>query len=87
MVRFNDMSIYTNQALECQYCRSCGDANVDGKMTLLDIILPEVFISYHHGYPKDPDNESEITPSIAQVSVSLSFPVLHGRGTGFDRLP
>jgi len=68
MQRFNDMSIYANQAFDCQHCRLCSDANLDGKMTLLDIIQPEVFISYHHGYPKDEDDNTEITPSIAQVS-------------------
>ena len=67
MVRFNDLSIYSDQSFDCKYCRSSPEHTAQGNLTLLDIVQPEVFISYHTGYPKNPDYEKEITPQVAQA--------------------
>ena len=42
-------------------------ADTKGSMRTLDILQPEIFISFHMGFPKDADDPLEITPGMAQV--------------------
>lgn len=58
---FNEQTIYNHPVFQCNCCGS-------KKLSIIDVIQPEIFISFHHGYPINDDADSyfEVTPQIEQ---------------------